>query len=148
MVIFCWNLILTKFRFKFANYKQFMMYNFRHHNEKVPVRISCIKFSVNKKPHHFLWRRQQSCCNASWWLEGNVIVIRYKSSSLKQGEELGNSWEFNFQYSRSLDEVINKKFLEKECLLFHFFSFKQIKERTVKYFLFNHIVNSYDFSNI
>ena len=56
--------------------------------------------------------------------EGDVVVIGYKPS-LKEGEELGNSWEFYFRHSGSLDEVINIKFLEKGCFLFHLFSFKK-----------------------
>ena len=99
------------------------------------MKIYCIKCSLNKTNYI------SSDEDDGYDSEDDVIVIGYKPSCLKQGEELGNTLEFYFCYSGSVDEIITIKFLEKEWISFRFLSFKQQKE-TEKEFYYNYVVNS------
>ena len=72
---------------------------FRHYNEKVPVKkISCSKCSLNKTNYISSDEDDGAAAMHPDNSKDNVIMVGYKSSSLKQGEELGNSFEFYFQY--------------------------------------------------
>ena len=122
--------------------------------------FKCWKIGRRKK-----WR-QQEISGTTYWLppptptphdsavarhsddsEDDVVVISYKPTSLKQDEELGNSLEFYFQYSGSVDEVINIKFLRKDFFCFVSFLLNN-KKGTEKECYYKNIMNSYNFSNI
>ena len=94
----------------------------------MPVKkISCLKCSVNKT--NYISSDEDNCVAAahSDGSEDDVIMIDYKSLSLKHCEELGNSWEFYFWFCGSVDEVKNIKFLEKR-FLFMFLFFQLTKK--------------------
>ena len=110
-------------------------------------KISCIKCSLNKTNSIYSDDDDSAVAMHSDDSEDDVVVISYKPTSFKKDKELGNSLEFYFQYSGSVDEVINIKFLRKHFLcLVSFLS--NNKKGTEKECYYNHIMNSYNFSNI
>ena len=62
-------------------------------------KISCNKCFLNKTNSISSDEDDGAVAMHSDNSEDNVILIGYKPSSLKQGEKLGNSFEFYFQYS-------------------------------------------------
>ena len=61
-------------------------------------KISCNKCSLNKINYISSDKDDGAAAMHSDNSKVNVIMVGYKPSSLKQGEELENSFEFYFQY--------------------------------------------------
>ena len=107
-------------------------------------KISCLKCSVNKT--NYISSDEDNCVAAahSDGSEDDVIMIDYKSLSLKHCEELGNSWEFYFWFCGSVDEVKNIK-VSWEKISFYVSLFSTNKKGMENEFYYNHVVKSYDF---